>query len=189
MHMGKQSTKKAEKSVTSECCGRAKGTIRPSRKGPAVHSIRGNRDEAVSIRPAQTGDLELVIRLLDSLHLPVRGVEEHFQDFIVMVRGQETVGVVGMEIYGKQALLRSLGVARECQGHGYGKQLCRSILDRMSKRGIGEAYLLTQTAESFFATFGFEAVSRDRVVGKVKSSSEFQSVCPSSAVCMRLRVK
>jgi amino-acid N-acetyltransferase len=45
-------------------------------------------------------------------------------------------------------------------------------------------YLLTTTAEGFFARRSYEKVDRDAVPGVIKETAEFQSLCPASAVCM-----
>jgi amino-acid N-acetyltransferase len=44
--------------------------------------------------------------------------------------------------------------------------------------------LLTQTAEAFFERHGYQVADRDHVPDEIKQSAEFQSLCPSSAICM-----
>ena len=46
-------------------------------------------------------------------------------------------------------------------------------------------YLLTTTAERYFARFGFVQIARDDVPGAVQQSVEFREACPASAVVMR----
>jgi amino-acid N-acetyltransferase len=52
-------------------------------------------------------------------------------------------------------------------------------------RGIPALYLLTTTAERYFPRFGFEVVERAEVPDDVRTTAEFTSACPASAVVMR----
>jgi amino-acid N-acetyltransferase len=142
----------------------------------------------MSIRAARPEDLGDVLRLLGGLDLPVEGVQAHLGRFLVLEIDGRIAGTVGLEVYGRRALLRSLGVAAEQQGRGHGLRLCREILVRARELGIEEVVLLTNTAEPFFAREGFEKIPRTEVDDAVKASEEFGSSCPQSAVCMRMRL-
>ncbi|MGH7620943.1 MAG: arsenic resistance N-acetyltransferase ArsN2, partial [Gemmatimonadaceae bacterium] len=50
--------------------------------------------------------------------------------------------------------------------------------------GIDELYLLTTTAERFFAELGFRTIDRADVPASVRGSVEFTSACPDTAVAM-----
>ena len=91
-------------------------------------------------------------------------------------------------MYGNKALLRSLAVTKNFHGKGYGKRLYHAILKKARAKKICEIYLLTETADDFFAKQGFEMVSRDSVDPQVKESVEFRSACPETAPCMRLKL-
>ena len=126
--------------------------------------------------------------LLESVNLPVEGVQENLDQFITISEANEMVGVVGLEIYGDKAILRSLAVDKNRQGKGYGRQLTDCIIQKAQDEKISELYLLTETAETFFARFGFERISRELVDDIVKTSLQFQLLCPESAPCMRLQL-
>lgn len=128
------------------------------------------------------------MKLLKSLQLPIAGVEEHLPNFVVLLNDDEMIGCVGLEVSGSKALLRSLGVMPESQGIGAGSMLYETVVESARQRGIDEIYLLTETAEPFFAVRGFQIILRELVDEKVKSSVEFRSACPQSAVCMSLRL-
>lgn len=145
-------------------------------------------DSKYLIRPAAAEDLPLIQSLLKSVKLPLEGVEENLADFLTLSQEGKIIGTVGLEIYGDKALLRSLGVAPQEQGKGYGIHLYQAIIRKAQEQGIGEIYLLTETAENFFAARGFEKISREIVDEGVKTSVEFQSACPASAACMRLKL-
>jgi len=75
---------------------------------------------------------------------------------------------------------------KELQGRGCGQDLYEQIVQRANSIGVREIILLTETAAPFFAKQGFAAIPRDEVDVIVKTSVEFRSSCPASAVCMRL---
>jgi amino-acid N-acetyltransferase len=103
--------------------------------------------------------------------------------------GGKLVGVVGLELYGSSALLRSAAVEDGWRGSGVGRVLVERALDLARERRIEDVYLLTTTAEQYFPRFGFACVSRDAVAEEVRCSVEFQSACPASAVAMRKSLK
>jgi amino-acid N-acetyltransferase len=144
--------------------------------------------EQTSIRDAGEMDYGQIKNLLQSVDLPLDGVSQNINNYLMLLEGRQLIGTVGLEIYEKKALLRSLAVATAQQGNGYGQKLCHSIIDRARKLNITELYLLTENAEGFFASHGFKIISREMVDRNVKSSVEFQSVCPESATCMILRI-
>lgn len=63
-------------------------------------------------------------------------------------------GVVGLEVYGKVALLRSLAVSATSRGNGYGKDLVARAERYAQSLGVTEIYLLTTTAATFFEQLG-----------------------------------
>jgi amino-acid N-acetyltransferase len=142
--------------------------------------------ENLTIRNATPEDYTPIADLLIKVNLPAQGVQEHVDNFVVLIDDGSLIGTGGLEIYSDKALLRSLAVHPDYQNKGYGQQLYRRILENAHKQNITEVYLLTETAERFFAAMGFEKISRELVDERVKTSEEFRSVCPSTAICMRL---
>ncbi|MFH1943930.1 MAG: arsenic resistance N-acetyltransferase ArsN2 [bacterium] len=140
------------------------------------------------IRKAQEKDLNPIRELLKSLKLPVDGVEDHFDHFSVLIEDDSIVGTVGLEVYGPKALLRSLGVCKDHQSKGHGRQLYEQAMKEAYLKRINEVFLLTETGEGFFSKAGFERIAREDVDECVKVSAEFQYCCPTSAVCMRKRI-
>jgi len=149
----------------------------------------GKRPGSWTIRPADGKDYPAIEKLLKTLHLPTQGVKKHLREFVVMVSDGRIIGTVGLEIHGNKALLRSLGVSENHRNQGHGRSLVQAVLARALEMGINELFLLTQTARDYFSGLGFQVVTREVVDETVKSSIEFQSACPASAVCMRLRMK
>lgn len=140
------------------------------------------------IRAATSEDYESIAALLKTVNLPTQGVDENLGNFVVFVDNGSLIGTGGLEIYGSKALLRSLAIHPDYQNKGYGQRLYRGILQGARERNIDELYLLTETAERFFAAMGFEKIPRELADEQVKTSEEFRSICPSTASCMRLKL-
>jgi len=138
----------------------------------------------LELQPAESRDLAAIRTLLAELGLPAGDLGAANQHFIVARQGCALVGCVGLEVSGSAALLRSLAVAPARQGAGVGRALYLRALDEARARGVTALYLLTTTAERYFAREGFRAVGRDRVPAGVRASAEFGSLCPASAACM-----
>jgi len=142
------------------------------------------RDDVV-FHPAEPADIPRLKALLASAGLPSEDVRHAEQDYLLAFRGGVLVGSVGLERHGEVVLLRSLAVVPELRRHGLGGQLYDRILAQALASGAREAYVLTTTAERFCAARGFVRVERSSVAEAVRTTAEFRSLCPTSAVCMR----
>src|SRR5512142_248645 len=138
-----------------------------------------------TFRPATAADLGPVRDLLRAAGLPSSDVAEGRQEFLMALQGERLVGTVGIEVYGRDGLLRSLAVADGLRRQGLGGHLHRRAVALAASRGVRTLYLLTTTAERFFAARGFDRVSREAVPDALRATPEFASLCPASAVCMR----
>jgi amino-acid N-acetyltransferase len=92
--------------------------------------------------------------------------------------------VVGLEVLGEVGLLRSLAVPQEDRGRGVGTQLTHKAEDYARTLGVQALYLLTTTAPDFFARRGYQRIDRAAAPAPLQATTEFQSLCPSTAVCM-----
>jgi N-acetylglutamate synthase and related acetyltransferases len=139
------------------------------------------------IRRAKKDDLEAISELLQNAKLPLDGVAEALDNFILAEgNGIHVVGAAGLEVYGRFALLRSVVVAAGWQGYGVGRALTGEIISRARARNIDDVFLLTTTAESFFPSFGFVRIDRADVPAEVEASPELRGACPASATVMKL---
>ena len=136
------------------------------------------------IRPARRSDLEAVEKLLAASKLPVAGVAESLDGFIVAETDGGLAGVAGLERCADNALLRSVAVAEEWRGRGLGNALVTQLISNAEREGLDRLYLLTTTADRWFPAFGFTRISRDDVPAEVRATSEFRDICPSSAIVM-----
>jgi amino-acid N-acetyltransferase len=139
---------------------------------------------ALVIRQATAEDWPMIEDLLEEASLPLDGAREHLDHFIVgMINGQ-IVCSAGLEIYGSDALMRSVVVTERLRGMKYGLALIGKIMLLAKERGVLRLFLLTTTAADYFAALGFVPTSREQVPPAVKQSREFHGACPASATLL-----
>ena len=127
----------------------------------------------------------LVHRLLIDSALPTADLtSQNFEHFFGCGSKQDPKGVVGLEIYGSSALLRSLVVDESNRGRGCGKSLVVEAERYALKRGVRNIYLLTTTAEKFFEGLGYKGIEREEAPEPIRATSEFSILCPSSSAFM-----
>ena len=139
----------------------------------------------LSVTPATPHDAEAIANLLDASALPLDGALACLDSAVVARADDRIVGCAALELYGADALLRSVAVDGALHGRGLGRRLVDAALDLASESGASTVYLLTTTAEAFFLQLGFERVVREAVPAAVRGSVEFTSACPATATVMR----
>jgi amino-acid N-acetyltransferase len=95
------------------------------------------------------------------------------------------LGTAATERYGDVAFLRSVAVHAPVRGRGLGRALVERALADARAAGAREAWLLTETAEHFFADLGWTRAERADAPAAVAASVEFASACPITAIAMR----
>lgn len=155
----------------------------------AIHArlalLQDDLPQGFVIHEAHRADVEAIRSLLRQAQLPIAGLEDQFPGAYLVVRyGPQIVGAGGIERHGSAGLLRSVVVAREHAGRGLGTRIVRRLLMRTSAEGVGKVFLLTATAAGYFERFGFVPVSREQAPERIRSTPEFDSVCPESATCL-----
>jgi amino-acid N-acetyltransferase len=139
------------------------------------------------LRTARPTDLEAVRALLAGASLTTDGVEEQFGDgFVVAECDGAIVGVEGIERYASFGLLRSAAVHPAWRSRGVGDVMTRDRIQWARAQGLHAVWLLTTTADAYFARYGFLRVERSAAPEAMQRSREFASACPASAVAMRL---
>ena len=124
-------------------------------------------------------------RLLAECHLPSSDLEpRHFEHFFGCGDKNAPEGVVGLELRGPVALLRSLAVAERARGKGCGRELVAEAERHAWSQGVEEIYLLTATAEPFFSALGYRRVERESAPAEIRATKEFSTLCPSDSVFM-----
>jgi len=139
----------------------------------------------ISLNTSHLSDIET---LLQNCELPFEDCNEHLDSFFGINSGGKLLAIGALQILGSVALLRSIAVLPEHRGKGLASLITQYLLDLARSNGIVELYLLTETAESFFARFEFRIVDRDTLPVEIKSTRQFASLCPLSAQAMRLHL-
>ncbi len=145
---------------------------------------------AFSIRSGVADDWEAVRGLLLAAELPVADIDAgSMERFMVAESAQgDVIGAIGIEAHNKVALLRSLVISADAREGGVGRALVERLEALAVSLGVSEVWLLTLEADSYFARLGYEAQSRDAVPAPIRSTEEFATLCPGSAVLMRRRL-
>lgn len=139
----------------------------------------------MNIQPAKHTDLSAVRALLEMERLPASDVDERALERFLIWRDDSRVnGIVGLELYGEFALLRSLVVAQHARGQGAGETLTRAAEELAAELGANSIYLLTTTAERFFAARGYRKIDRADAPKSIQGTTQFSALCPSTAVLM-----
>lgn len=140
---------------------------------------------AFPIVPAAAADRVEIARLLQEAEMPHEDLAGRPVQFLIArdERGR-LAGAVGAEIHGADALLRSLVVAPEHRGAGLGGRLVDALDAMAAQAGVATWWLLTMTAEPFFAARGFTRVPRESAPRAIRETSLFATHCPGRAVCM-----
>jgi len=123
--------------------------------------------------------------LLQNCDLPFYDLTPaHLTHFLVIKDEDQVVGSIGLEVCGAFGLLRSLAVAESKRGQGLGHQLIEQIETYARSQKISALYLLTTTADQYFARQGYQVAPRESAPAPLQETTEFKSICPDSAVCM-----
>jgi amino-acid N-acetyltransferase len=139
-----------------------------------------------SIRAARPEEVGAVLSLLGRNGLPDAGLIDHTENLLVAVVDGEFRGAAAVEHYGETALLRSVVVEEESRSEGLGTELALASLDLAASKGAHDIYLLTESAEGFFARLGFRPLARELAPESVKDCVEFRLACPETAVLLHL---
>ena len=142
-------------------------------------------DVRTTLQISANPSLAAASRLLESAHLPTEDLTPaHCGNFFYAGSAGEPTGLVGLELFGDVALLRSLVVAPGRRGMGDGVALLRHAEKQARAQGVRALYLLTTTAEPFFARHGYVRAPRESAPAAIRATREFAGICPASSAFM-----
>ena len=140
------------------------------------------RSEVIHANPR----LADAVALLAGASLPTEDLTEvHCATFFYSGPAEAPTGLVGLELFGAVALLRSLVVTEAQRGTGAGSALLALAEAEARARGVRELFLLTTTAEAFFKRHGDVRSPRESVPEAIRATREFSVICPSNSACMK----
>lgn len=138
-------------------------------------------DMTIIARPSEA----TVRRLLLDVGLPASDIAPHkLETFFACERAGKLTAIVGLELFGAAALLRSLAVSPGSRSQGLGALLVAHAENVARASGVASLYLLTNTAVPYFARLGYRQISREAVPDAIRQTEEFTVLCPASAVLM-----
>jgi amino-acid N-acetyltransferase len=143
----------------------------------------------MDVRRAAQADVEPVEALLAAAGLPLDGAREALALGVVGRQDGRVVAAAAIERYGAAGLLRSVVVDGAARGSGLGQAIVAAAEDLARAEGIGDLYLLTETAIDWFPRLGYEVVERPAAAAIVGESIEFTTVCRDTGVPMRKHLR
>jgi len=129
--------------------------------------------------------LASAVALLADAQLPTEDLTEAHCDHLFFAGpASRPTGLVGLELFGDVGLLRSLVVTAERRGQGEGTALLDHAELYARSHGVRQLYLLTNTAEAFFAKHGYVRAARESAPPAICATREFAGICPASSAFM-----
>jgi amino-acid N-acetyltransferase len=127
--------------------------------------------------------LASAVALLRAAELPIEDLTEpHLEHFFMAGSPESPGGVVGLELFGRHALLRLVDPL--IRATGIGSRLVERAEAHARAHGAESIYLLTTTAEGFFGTRGYARTERSTAPESIRGTREFASLCRASSAFM-----
>jgi len=135
-------------------------------------------------RSAQKKDIPAVRELLEENDLPSSGLEDILGHCLVAEVEDILIGAIALDPRGRSGLLRFLVVDSAHQGQRLGTALSSRLINAARLLGIDRLYLLTTTAEAFFAPTGYKVADLRGIPPEIRETEEFKNMSPHTATCM-----
>ncbi|WP_291993242.1 arsenic resistance N-acetyltransferase ArsN2 [Candidatus Accumulibacter sp. ACC003] len=130
-------------------------------------------------------ELPALLALLDECALPIADLEtQHLPAFLVCRDDAGLIAAAALESCGGELLLRSLAVAPAYRRRGLAARLLEALEERARTMRREQVFLLTTSAQDFFAGHGFRPLARNAVPAAIAETAQFRRLCPASATCM-----
>jgi glycerol-1-phosphatase len=104
-------------------------------------------------------------------------------DGVWVSHDRELDATATVHVRGEHAYLRAVATREELRGQGLGTILVAAAVGSARREGVGQVWLLTETAEPFFRGLGFETVPRNSMPSWIEAGPG--EGCPQTAVAMR----
>jgi amino-acid N-acetyltransferase len=139
----------------------------------------------IKLQSVDKATISYVESRLEANGLPSQDVRSKLDCFYIGHDQGERIGVAGIETDGTDGLLRSIVVENTVRGQGYGTALSTVMEAKARSAGVDTLYLLTTTASEFFADLGYVEIDRSAAPEPIRQTTEFDALCPSTAICMK----
>jgi len=139
---------------------------------------------AVQAGPLAPGDFRRLADWLEAEGLPSADLRQPDVRLFAFRDGDTVIGYAGVEVYGTDALLRSVVVDPARRRAGVGRTIVDATLAEAHRLGATRAFLLTTTAKAYFERFGFASIDRASAPETILSTRQAAGLCPSTAPLM-----
>src|SRR5258708_39371782 len=95
--------------------------------------------------------------------------------YLAEAEGSGIIGLVGAEISGGAALIRSTAVLAPYRAKGIAKRLVTILLQTLQDKGIQKLYLFSRDTGDFWKRFGFTRCDVEEVIGHVPDAPQVLS--------------
>jgi N-acetylglutamate synthase-like GNAT family acetyltransferase len=121
---------------------------------------------------------------LDAEGLPSGDLGEAGVRLFAFQEGDTAIGYAGLEVFGADALLRSVVVDPARRRAGVGRAIVAAALVEARRIGATRAFLLTTAAKAYFERLGFAPIDRAVAPTAILATRQAAGLCPSSAPLM-----
>jgi amino-acid N-acetyltransferase len=140
-------------------------------------------------KPIPHGERGVLARTLAKAKLPVDDIDEPGRLFWRFESADQVpLGFGGLEIHGKDALLRSLLTLPPARKRGFGRAMVATLEIEALAAGAQRIWLLTMDVAPFFARAGYAECARDEVPPAIQATAQWRLLCPATAVVMCKRL-
>ena len=145
-----------------------------------------------TLRKARTSDALAMQRLINGfadkgamLHRSLSELYENIRDFFVIEDAGQVIGCAGLHVsWMDLAELKSLAVAEQAQGRGFGKRLIQACVEEAEDIGLSRVFALTYVP-ALFTKAGFQEVDKAMLPRKVWTECVY---CPKFPDCGEIAV-
>ena len=143
---------------------------------------------SILLKTAHPDQIPGLIDFLQKAKLPTTDLPSDLSGFTLAMDGTQIMGSAGVELLGNIGLLRSVAVADTHRNQKLGHQLFMAAMEYARTKQVQEVFLITESADLYFEKKGFQQVDRSDVPDEITQTKQFASLCPSSAVVMKLKL-
>lgn len=123
---------------------------------------------------------EGLVAALQDADLPIDDIDEAGRSFFRVEHDGRLLGYGGFELYGEDALLRSVVVPAAGRGQGHGRDVAEALLGEIGNAGGRRIFLLTTTAAAFFEHLGFRRIGREAAPLAILATRQASTICSSA---------
>ncbi|MBR8165364.1 GNAT family N-acetyltransferase [Burkholderia vietnamiensis] len=119
---------------------------------------------------ATAQDIPDVERLFRECDLPVEGIREHIDHYLVSRDSGGVIGCAGLEHYGKVGFLRGIAIARRARMAGLSDFILSILVADARQHGVESLVALSDGVASYFEKIGFTSADASELPPDLRRS-------------------